>query len=235
VADADIVTPLDVQPVVVRSRSGDQRERHLELGTSWFQQPGEWLALPADDGPAAWQRIDVVVDESRRLPAGEPGGPRVDIVIPAEPIVPVEVEPATVTDVVIEQQSLSFEVDRVGVPVLVRVSYFPNWRVSGAEGPYRVAPNMMVVVPTDTTVEMHFGRTFSDIVFWAMTFVGIGLCVLWRRRGDLVFPSEVPGRSVDDDAPADEDGDESTDGVDDDAGDDSVDDGSGLVVRPVSG
>ncbi len=32
-------------------------------------------------------------------------------------------------------------------PSLVRTSYFPNWDASGAEGPYRVAPNLMVVVP----------------------------------------------------------------------------------------
>ena len=37
VAGSDIVVPLDVQPVVVNRRGGDQRERNLELGTSWFQ------------------------------------------------------------------------------------------------------------------------------------------------------------------------------------------------------
>src|SRR5690606_12931900 len=42
VAGADVVTPLSVQPVVVNGRSGDQRERNLELGTSWFQNPDEW-------------------------------------------------------------------------------------------------------------------------------------------------------------------------------------------------
>ena len=29
-----------------------------------------------------------------------------------------------------------------------RSSYFPNWEVKGAEGPYRVTPNLMVVIPT---------------------------------------------------------------------------------------
>src|SRR3712207_6886029 len=47
-----------------------------------------------------------------------------------------------------------FDVSEPGVPVLVRVSYFPNWSASGAEGPYRIGPNMMVVVPTDTHVEL---------------------------------------------------------------------------------
>ena len=195
VADSDIVVPLDVQPVVVESRPGDQRERHLELGTSWFQQRDEWAALPADDGPPDWQRIEVAVDESRRIGPDEPNGPRVDIVVPTEPIRPVPLGPVTVSDVRIEQQSLSFSVDRVGVPVLVRVSYFPNWQASGADGPYRVAPNMMLVVPTGPEVEMTYGRTPADWVFWLMALAGVALCFVWWRRGDVVFPSEVPGRA----------------------------------------
>ena len=51
VANSQLVEPLTVQPVVVNHRDGDQRERHLELGTSWFQNTEQWAALPADDGP----------------------------------------------------------------------------------------------------------------------------------------------------------------------------------------
>ena len=51
------------------------------------------------------------------------------------------------TNVSWSDESISFDVDQVGVPVLVRVSYFPNWKATGADGPYRVAPNFMVVVP----------------------------------------------------------------------------------------
>ena len=88
VADSEVVQPLTVQPVVVDQRDGDQRERNLELGTSWFQHRDEWAAMPADDGPADWQRIHVDVDESRLVPdpdAAEPDtrGKQVDIVVPA--------------------------------------------------------------------------------------------------------------------------------------------------------
>jgi hypothetical protein len=187
VQDWALVTALDVQPVVVTPRTGDQRERHLELGTSWFQNPGEWAALPADDGPAQWQRITAEVDISRSQ--GAPGqiGRRVDVVFPGQPITKVALDPVTVFGVQMGQQSLSFRVDQVGVPVLVRVSYFPNWRAKGADGPYRVAPNMMVVVPTSTEVEMYFARSGTDWVFTFGGLAGIGLCVFWRRRGDEEF------------------------------------------------
>ena len=182
VSGSDIVTPLDRQPVVVRSRSGDQRERWLELGTSWLQNRSEWAALPAADGPDEWQRVSVEIDMSRR--EGEPGSDsrKVDVVVPTDSIDPVELDPVVVSNVSIKEQSLSFDVDKVGVPVLVRVSYFPNWTVSGAEGPYRVAPNMMVVVPTDTTVKMSFEPSLIDRFAYVLTLAGIVLAVLVFRR-----------------------------------------------------
>jgi hypothetical protein len=197
VADSDIVVPLDTQPVVVEPRDGDQRERHLELGTSWFQHPDEWAALPADDGPDHWQRITVRVDENRQIPdpnrpLGDPDtrGKQVDIVVPEQAIEPVRLGPVQVRDVEMGQQDLSFRVDRVGVPVLVKVSYFPNWEVDGADGPFRVAPNLMVVVPTENEVRLHYGRSGSELFFYALTLLGIGLLVFFRLRGDEQFEDE---------------------------------------------
>ena len=121
VADSDIVVPLDVQPVVVDARSGDQRERNLELGTSWFQHRDEWAALPANDGPADWQRIDVAADETRLVPdptraADDPDtrNKQVDIVVPQTPIEPVVLPAVEVSDVQMGQQDVSFHVDQVG-------------------------------------------------------------------------------------------------------------------------
>ena len=193
VVGSTIVEPLATQPVVVDARPGDQRERYLELGTSWFQRREDWPAIPADDGPDDWQRLDVEVDLDERT--GEPGerSRNVDYVIPSEEIDVVEMPTVEVSNVDLEQQSLSFEVDEVGVPVLVRVSYFPNWQVEGAEGPFRAGANQMIVVPTDTEVTLTYdARTALDWFFYLLTAVGIGLCVLWRRQGDLVYPSDRP-------------------------------------------
>ncbi|MDO8361821.1 MAG: hypothetical protein Q7V88_02915 [Actinomycetota bacterium] len=193
VADSEVVVPLTVQPVVVNGRGGDQRERNLELGTSWFQNPEEWAAIPADDGPAEWQRIDVAVDMTRRVGNAplEPGR-KVDIVVPADTIEPVQLPANTVTNFVMGDQDLSFDVTQIGVPVLVKVSYFPNWQVEGADGPYRIAPNFMVVVPTSTHVYMHYDSSSSDYVAYLVTLLGIGLLVFWRVKGDVVHRSAHP-------------------------------------------
>ena len=182
VSESDLVVPLTVQPVVVSMASGDPRERWLEIGTSWFQHADEWAALPADAGPSEWQHIDAKVDLTRR--EGEPGtsGRRVDIVTPAQAIEPVVLPPVVVGNVEMGQSDVSFSVDKIGVPVLVRVSYFPNWKVDGATGPFRVAPNMMVVIPTSNTVKLHYGSSSRDYVAYLLTFIGIGLLVRRRRR-----------------------------------------------------
>ncbi|MBM3729757.1 MAG: hypothetical protein FJW44_02905 [Actinobacteria bacterium] len=180
---SDWVVPMTRQPVIVNEREGDQRERWLELGSSWFQHGEEWAATPVDDGPDSWQRIDVEVDLDRRI--GEPGGSSrsVDIVTPVQEIEIVDLPAVQVSDFKSSQDSVSFQVDKVGVPVLVRVSFFPNWKVDGAEGPYRAAPNMMVVIPTDNEVRLHYSSSMIDRVAYLLTLIGIVVVVYWWRRG----------------------------------------------------
>ena len=207
VADSDVVVPLDSQPVVVEGRDGDQRERFLELGTSWFQNQAGWPAMPADDGPDDWQRIDVEIDIDQEVPdprrplgtvddtntpdvveSADTRGRQVSVVRPVQEIEPVALDPIEVTNVDIEQQSIEFDVSQIGVPVLVRVSYFPNWNASGAEGPYRIGPNQMVVVPTDTHVKLEYGRSNTDVLFYALTVLGVALAVFFRFCGDVKIP-----------------------------------------------
>ena len=185
VANSDVVTPLATQPIVANISSSNPRERWLEIGTSWFQHPETWTTPIADDGPSEWQRIEVAVDESKR--EGEPNSNnrRVDVVKPATPLTQVPLEPVVVSNVNIGEESVRFSVDKVGVPVLVRVSYFPNWKVDGAKGPYRVAPNMMVVIPTSTDVNMHYGWNMLDYVAYLLSFAGIAWIVVTRRRSKL--------------------------------------------------
>ena len=183
VGNSELVTPLTVQPVIVSSKTGDIKERWLEIGTSWFQHPEDWSAMPVENGLDTWQRVDVAVDLSRR--DGEPGisSRRVDIVTPSQKIEVVETKPTKVTNFVLEDAAISFSVDQIGQPILVRMSYFPNWKVSGANGPFRVAPNMMVVVPTQKDVRLHYGYTKLDIFAYLLTAIGIAvMSVRWRRR-----------------------------------------------------
>ena len=77
--------------------------------------------------------------------------------------------------------------DRVGTPVEVRISYFPNWQATGAAGPWRVAPNLMVVVPTSHEVTLTYGNVPADYVGQLVAVVSlvavIALAVAGRRAG----------------------------------------------------
>ena len=115
---------------------------------SWFQHQDEWAAIPADDGPDEWQRIDVEVDPTRSdgLAPGA-SGRKIDIVQPVEAIVPKEL-PC--------RHGQQRAAGRSGSPVHRRSDrragagedqLLPELACSGAKGPYRIAPNLMVVVP----------------------------------------------------------------------------------------
>ena len=95
--------------------------------------------------------------------------------------------PSVVTDVETGRERISFRVDADSLrkPVLVKASYFPNWQVEGALGPYRVMPNLMVVVPTSTEVTLSYGDTPVDYLAWALTLFGLGALVVLARRPAL--------------------------------------------------
>ena len=190
VSGSDIVVPLEVQPVVVRNG------RTFASATS-----GSARAVPASGRgrdarrrqPGLVQRVSVQVDLSCR--EGEPGEPgrRVDIVTPVEQIEPVALAPIAVSGVEIRDQSLEFDVDRTGVPVLVR-RLLPELEHVRRRRPY-IGPNMMVVVPTAEHVELSYGRSGVDYLTLLLTLVGIGLCFRGAARATWCMPPTSPCRS----------------------------------------
>jgi hypothetical protein len=158
-------------------------------GTEWINASVDWWmdmdrhdVLLAGDGPKSWPRVKVRSHATKTKTKGT--GVTIDPA-PHEPVAPVAVSKIHADD-----NSISFDVDRIGAPVLVKTSYFPNWQASGAEGPYRVTPNLMVVVPTSRHVSLHYGYTPVDIAGWILTFIGIGGAILVARRR-MSFPDEV--------------------------------------------
>ena len=199
VQESTIVEPLAVEPVVVEPsdddwyKPGDDRERNLELGTSWFQNRDAWPAVPVDDGPEEWQRVTASIVDDVRVDPFDDQTRKVDYVAPDGGFAPTALPEVAVSDVEMNEDSIEFSVDQVGVPVLVKVSYFPNWTVSGADGPYRAGANHMVVVPTSNDVRLSYDAHVAlDWFFYLLTAVGIALCFLWRRLGDVRYAGPRP-------------------------------------------
>ncbi len=178
VADSEVVSSLENEPVVL-----DPADDHVDgwvygerpepapgqaqapkapgPAVEWYLDPERWDVPLATSGPESWARV----------PADDPDPPRV-------PLPPVEV-----TGVTTGTDEISFRVDQTGVPVLVKASYFPNWRVEGAEGPYRVTPNQMVVIPTENEVTLRYGTSWIDVLGWLMSIAGF-VAVGWLAVDD---------------------------------------------------
>ena len=106
---------------------------------------------------------------------------------------PLRITEANITDVEMTDDRISFSTDAIGVPHLVKVSYFPNWQATGAEGPYHAGPSFMVVVPTSSSVTLSFGNTAIENIGWILTVAGMASAALLlvRSRASAADQTQV--------------------------------------------
>jgi hypothetical protein len=145
-----MVTPLSNEPAVL-SGVDPAPAGWLNQSLAWYDHPNRWNVELAQGGPASWPRTTV---GDTRPPVRHAATTRV-------------------TNVSTTDTTVRFHVSRVGTPVLVKVSYFPNWHASGADGPWRVTPNLMVVVPTSHDVTLSYGRSGADYLGDFLTVLGV--------------------------------------------------------------
>jgi hypothetical protein len=152
VLDSPVVEPLRNEPVIL---DGVSHKHWLAPSAAWFDDASALDRPLVDGGPKEWihgGEADARFTPKKPLPA------------------------VTVSNIESGDDFVRFDVSEPGVPVLVKTSFFPNWEASGANGPWRATPNLMVVVPTGTHVELHYGRTAVD---WAgIIFTVFGLLAL---------------------------------------------------------
>ena len=182
VGGTDLVEGLAFEPVVASGPTIDDPEdgallNRFEVGwlsqaVTFYNDPRDFSGMPAADGPDDWERVSTLIASDGRA-----------------------IEPTAVSNIVVDINGVSFDVDEVGKPVVVKVSYFPNWEVSGAEGPWQIGPNQMVVVPTSTSVQLSYGLTSVDYLGYGLTLLGlIGLVFLVRlnRSDKATIAAELP-------------------------------------------
>ena len=165
--DADLIDIATVTPMVY---AGD--EPFLDATLAWYddiENLDRWLVA---DGPDDWPK-------ARSAEGPFFGGS------------PIRSD-GEVSDLEFEDHRISFKTTAVGVPHLVKVSYFPNWRATGADGPYQAAPSLMIVIPTEEEVVLEFARSWAESLSMISTF-GVGGALIVhtvrrrrRRRGTSV-------------------------------------------------
>ncbi len=141
--NSSLVTPLTETPDVLTG-VGAAQPTWLPVSQRWYANPAAWSQQMVAGGLASWARAPkgVAPAEHQALPA------------------------VTVSSIRSTDNQVSFHVSRIGVPVLVRVSYFPSWHATGAQGPWRAEPNLMVVVPTSHDVTLPTGPAAPTSSGW---------------------------------------------------------------------
>jgi hypothetical protein len=166
IKNSPMVVGLKALPNIVANTTS--RVGWLDANTTWWLNTKLWGSVAATTGPSNWPSALSVntMDDSHTLP------------------------PVKITKTVVGLQSISFHVNKIGVPVLVKISYFPRWHATGATGPYRVSPNLMVVVPTSNNVSLVYGSTpmltLGNLISDATTVAGLIVLALYLRRRRLV-------------------------------------------------
>ncbi|MFL2711347.1 MAG: hypothetical protein ACJ0GG_03595 [Candidatus Actinomarina sp.] len=67
-----------------------------------------------------------------------------------------------ITDLNITNNKISFFTDSPGELHLIKVSYFPNWKITNGKGPFRTSPSFMSVIPDNKYVEITFEKTIVE-------------------------------------------------------------------------
>ena len=168
--ETDLVVPASHQPAVyevpergllaslvgsgtVTGADGEPLPSFHDMALQWYEDVEDMDRWVVADGPEQWPRIESL-DQ------------RPDTVL--------SVPEDAVSNIVLEDHRISFTTEAVGVPHLIKVSYFPNWTATGAEGPWQATPSLMVVVPTDREVVVEFQDTWVETVGKLLTLGGVG-------------------------------------------------------------
>jgi hypothetical protein len=183
VKNAEIVEGLKLRPAVLTGIGQSQTGGWLDAALLQYNDTATHPVPFAADGPANWQRV--TAKSSRSLSQPTYGKSIVIGGVEQVPLPPVKVSNIVTSFSGKQPQgtpgSVSFTVDKVGVPVVVKMSYFPNFRVEGAKGPYRLAPNMLVVIPTQKNVSIRYMWDKNDYMGFLAGLIGVALAILlWR-------------------------------------------------------
>ncbi|MEM5793320.1 MAG: 6-pyruvoyl-tetrahydropterin synthase-related protein [Candidatus Aenigmatarchaeota archaeon] len=170
-----VVVP-DYEPVVVKSKNW------RELSYQWFENDEKM------DVPLVWVKEINEVEKKRFIKSlAEPSLPEI-------PKVKLENSECFINNEVIEEERVSFDTNCIGKPHIIKISYFPNWKVKGADKIYMVSPTFMMVFPEKEHVELYYGKTFPDILGTILSFTGIIIVIFWKKVEGFIDGFQKKGK-----------------------------------------
>ncbi len=146
-------------------------------GRDWLAHFYHWYRLP-ETNDVLLVAGDLVRDPEDRAALQEAKSAPLTDLTPwrGQTLAPARIETS------LDHLTIRFTTDRIGEPHLVKVSYFPNWRVKGAHGVYPVSPHLMVVIPRQAEVTLTYGRTGMDWLGNGLTLLTLALVPILAMR-----------------------------------------------------
>jgi len=146
------VLPLRYEPVLFPTR------QWKAISHRWFRE-GERLDVPlvfvSEPDQEDLARFRVVADSLKGVPRIPIQGPQCKV------------------EETVRNGEVLIRTDRPGRPLLVKMSYHPNWHVDGAKRVYLASPSFMLIFPERREVRLYYGRGLPERVGLALTVVGL--------------------------------------------------------------
>ena len=158
------VVPMTYRPVCVET-------------SGWKKDFFDWFR-------SSENQVFLLASREGKIPPGYRLQPFSSLDLTNLPTVPLSAE-VTVRESV-KNQEILIETDSPGHPLLVKISYHPNWHVEGADRIYLATPSFMAVFPEGRKVRLYFGPRFHNTIGWTASLVGIILLFVplpfrWHR------------------------------------------------------
>lgn len=170
VLNTSYVEPIAQNPVVITDKvdAKDWEQSGNKWLYDWFNAPGRYPVF-VNGGPDTWKKETAKEALSKELSSVDQS----------------RKSTVKVSKVKLSNDGISFHVDKIGEPVMVKVSYYPTFVAKGAGKIYRASPNFMVVVPTKHDVSITSERDaiewFADFLF-LLGIVGVGGLYVTQKR-----------------------------------------------------
>tara|TARA_B100000579_G_scaffold415536_1_gene410245 strand:- start:297 stop:1247 length:951 start_codon:yes stop_codon:yes gene_type:complete len=92
-----------------------------------------------------------------------------------------------ISDLIISSDEIKFTTNKPNEPHIVKISYFPNWKIENGLGPYRISPSFMTIVPFENNVVLSFERVNIETYsfYFGLFSLLLSVILFWRFKENV--------------------------------------------------
>ena len=92
-----------------------------------------------------------------------------------------------ITDLIISSNEIKFTTNKPNELHIIKVSYFPNWKIDKGLGPYRISPSFMTIVPYENNVLLTFERVNIESYssYFGLFSLLLSVILFWRVKDNV--------------------------------------------------